>query len=246
MLTLCRQTRELQLAASQPFGLVLLEFLVAVGSMALAFYSSWELTIVLLASFPISFLVITLVSKPLEPAIQAQKRYLGEASKLATASLTGIDLVKIFNGFDSETCQYFAVMRKVTAKYLVQARCNALQMGYVEFWIIAMFAGGFWYGARLVDKGVTPQEIFTTFCAVFAAFQGVDAIMPQFLVLSKGMVAGKALRELAPKLKKEEGPDGPEASYRPGKCIGDIDLTDVSHPNSARFSTCQITNSWSR
>lgn len=208
--------------------MILCEFLVAVGSIALALYTSWELTLVLLASLPISFTVMTLLSKPLEPAIQAQKRCLGEASKLVTASLTGIDLVKIFNGFDSEMCQYSAVMKKVTAKYLVQARCNALQMGYVEFWLIAVFAVGFWYGARLVDRGVSPGAVFTTFWAVFAAFQGVDAIMPQFMVLTKGMVAGNSLRELAPKPEKGKGPNGPQASYRPGKCLGDVELTDVS------------------
>lgn len=177
---------------------------------------------------------MSLVSKPLEPTIQAQKRCLAEASKLATASLTGIDLVKVFNGFDSEVWQYFAVMKKATAKYLVQARCNALQMGYVEFWLISIFAAGFWYGARLVDKGLSPGAVFTTFMAVFAAFQGADAIVPQFMVLSKGMVAGHSLRELAPKLEKGGRPKDVRTMYQPGKCIGDIDLTDVSLPNMAQ------------
>lgn len=170
---------------------------------------------------------MSLSSRPLEPAIQAQKRCLAEGSKLATASLTGIDLVKIFNGFDSEMWQYFAAMKRVTGRYLVQARCNALQMGYVEFWLVALFAVGFWYGAVLVDRRANPGDILTTFYATFTSFQGVDALMPQFLVLSKGMAAGLSLRELAP---KDGGgaSDDAQALYRPGKCLGDVDLTDVS------------------
>ncbi|SPO02060.1 related to STE6 - `Full-size` ABC transporter responsible for export of the `a` factor mating phe [Cephalotrichum gorgonifer] len=229
------QTRELQLATSQPFGLVLGEFLVAVGSLSLALYSSWELTLVLLASVPISFVVMTLISKPLEPAIQAQKRCLGEASKLATASITGIDIVKIFNGFDTEMWQYVAAMKKVTARYLVQARCNGLQMGYIEFWMITLFAVGFWYGAVLIDRGKSPGDIITTFYATLAAFQGVDALMPQFLVLSKGMVAGVSLRDLAPKARKDDEVSGDgQGMYRPGKCFGDIELKDVtfSYPSN--------------
>lgn len=222
-----RQTRELQLATSQPFGLLLCDLLVAIGSLALALYSSWELTLILLASLPISFIVMTLVSHPLEPAIQAQKRCLAEGSKLATASLTGIDLVKVFNGFDSEMWQYLAAMKRITGRYLVQARCNALQMGYVEFWLVALFAVGFWYGAFLVERGANPGDVLTTFYATFTAFQGVDALMPQFLVLSKGMVAGLSLRELAPKDKGGTSDDG-QTLYRPGKCLGDVDFTDVS------------------
>lgn len=246
ILTSCRQTHELQLGTSQPFGLILQEFLLAVGSVILALYSSWELTLVLFASLPISYAVMSLVSKPLKPAIQAQKRCLAEASKLATASLTGIDLVKVFNGFDSEILRYLAVMKKVTAKYLIQARCNGLQLGYVEFWLIAMFAAGFWYGARLVDKGLSPGAVFTTFCAIFAAFQGVDAIVPQFMVLSKGMAAGNFLRELASKPEKGDRPKDGQTMYQPVKCVGDVDLTDVSLPNIGQSCHPPLTNNCSR
>lgn len=170
---------------------------------------------------------MSLFSRPLESAIQAQKRCLAEGSKLATASLIGIDLVKIFKGFDSEMWQYFAAMKRVTGRYLVQARCNALQMGYVEFWLVALFAVGFWYGAVLVDRGANPGDILTTFYATFTAFQGVDALVPQFLVLSKGMAAGLSLRELVP-TNRGEASDDAQALYRPGKCLGDVNLTDVS------------------
>lgn len=175
---------------------------------------------------------MTYVSRPLEPAIQAQKKCLAEASKLSTASLTGIDLVKIFNGFDTEIWQYAAVMKKVTSKYLVQARCNAMQMGYVEFWLIMVFALGFWYGSSLVDDGLSPGAVFTTFCATFAAFEGVDAIMPQFMVLSKGMVAGQSLKNLVSKPEEEDSRNGSHCQYRPAKCVGDIDLRDVSRSSA--------------
>jgi ATP-binding cassette subfamily B (MDR/TAP) protein 1 len=193
----------------------------------LAFCSSWELTLVLLASIPISLLFMTVVSKPLKPAIQAQRQCLAEASKLANASIAGIDLVKVFDGYESEMRQYLGAIDKVAAAYLVQARCNALQMGYLELWLVLLFMAGFWYGAVVVDKGVSPGAVFTTFYATFAAFQGVDALLPQFLVLSRGMVAGLSHGELASGVQRKESDDA-RGGYRPVKCFGEVDLAGVS------------------
>ncbi|KAF4120384.1 ATP-binding cassette, subfamily B (MDR/TAP), member 1 [Geosmithia morbida] len=225
------QTRELQLATSQLFGLFVSDTMTSLASFGLAVYYSWRLTLVLLATLPVSLAILTLVTRPLEPAIQEQRRHLASASKHVTSSVTAVDLVNVFNGHDYELRQYTTSIRQAARAYLIQARCNSIQMGYVSFWVIAIFAVGFWYGLSLVQDGLPPGSILTTFYATLASFQGVESLMPHWLVLSKGMSAGAFLKAVV----TENSMSGPQRQKQqstggmiPGNCSGRVELSNVS------------------
>lgn len=187
---------------------------------------SWKLTLVLLATLPVSIVILSLASRRLQPAIQAQKSHLAEASKFSNSAITGIDLVKIYNGYDYEVWKYYGSIKASMNQYLIQAHCNAMQMGYAKFWVVSLFAVGFWYGIVLVSQGATVAQILTTFYAVLTAFQGIEALMPQWLVLAKGMSAGRFLRSAS----ETGGPDRnhtPRGSLKPRRCLGAIEARDV-------------------
>ncbi|RKK93787.1 ABC transporter B family member 6 [Fusarium oxysporum] len=223
------QTRELQLASSQVLGLLVGDIITSIASLGIALYYSWKLTLVLLATLPISAIVLSLATKRLEPAIQAQKRELEVASKFAVASITAIDLVKVFNGYDQEVWQYYPAAKAAAKQYLIQAQCNALQMGYVAFWVVAMFVVGFWYGVVLVNNdGLAAGSVLTTFYATLAAFQGIEALMPQWLVLAKGMSAGSFLSSITRNVRDGEMVKPMTGTLRPLSCSGDIELKNVS------------------
>ncbi|KAH6963419.1 P-loop containing nucleoside triphosphate hydrolase protein [Fusarium avenaceum] len=223
------QTRELQLASSQVLGLLVGDIITSFASLGIALYYSWKLTLVLLATLPISAIVLSLATRRLEPAIQAQKRELAVASKFAVASITAIDLVKVFNGYDQEVWQYYPAAKAAAKQYLTQAQCNALQMGYVAFWVVAMFVVGFWYGVVLVNNdGLPAGSVLTTFYATLAAFQGIEALMPQWLVLAKGMSAGSFLSSITHNMRNGGLFKPMIGASRPHFCSGDIELKDVS------------------
>ncbi|KAF4336127.1 STE6-`Full-size` ABC transporter responsible for export of the `a` factor mating pheromon [Fusarium beomiforme] len=223
------QTRELQLASSQVLGLLVGDIITSIASLGIALYYSWKLTLVLLATLPISAIVLSLATSRLEPAIQAQKRELAVASKFAVASIAAIDLVKVFNGYDQEVWQYYPAAQAAAKQYLIQAQCNALQMGYVAFWVVAMFVVGFWYGVVLVNNdGLAAGSVLTTFYATLAAFQGIEALMPQWLVLAKGMSAGSFLSSITRNVRNGETVKSMTGALRPPSCSGDIELKDVS------------------
>ncbi|KAF5618531.1 STE6 [Fusarium sp. NRRL 52700] len=222
------QTRELQLASSQVLGLLVGDIITSIASLGIALYYSWKLTLVLLATLPISAIILSLATKRLEPAIQAQKRELAVASKFAVASITAVDLVKVFNGYDQEVWQYYPAAKAAAKHYLIQAQCNALQMGYVAFWVVAMFVVGFWYGVVLVNNdGLAAGSVLTTFYATLAAFQGIEALMPQWLVLAKGMSAGNFLSSITRNVRNGEIVKPMTGALRPLSCSGDIELKDV-------------------
>ncbi|KND93820.1 Alpha-factor-transporting ATPase [Tolypocladium ophioglossoides CBS 100239] len=224
------QTLELQLATSQVFGFLVCDAATSLASLIIALYYSWKMTLVLLATLPVSIIALSLATRRLEPAIQMQKSYLETTSKLTTASITAIDLVKVFNGLDNELQQYFHAVKLAARHYLVQAQCNSIQMGYIAFWVISMFVVGFWYGIVLVRNGLPPGHVLTTFFATLAAFQGIEALVPHWLVLSKGMFAGSFLSSIARSepLGSQTSGSGIHGSTPLEHCVGDVQLTNVS------------------
>ncbi|PHH93246.1 hypothetical protein CDD83_9516 [Cordyceps sp. RAO-2017] len=225
------QIRELQSATSQVFGFLLCDALASSASLAIALYYSWRLTLVLLATLPLSFLVLFLVTRHLEPAIQAQMAQLEMATKFTTASITAIDVVKVFNGLARELHYYRRALGLARRHYLIQARCNSAQVGYIAFWMIFMFVIGFWYGLVLVGDGLAPGHVITTFYSTLAAFQSVEALVPQWLVFSKGMSAGHFLSCLASRPespKSHTADDQANGAIRLEHCVGDVQFTNVS------------------
>jgi ATP-binding cassette, subfamily B (MDR/TAP), member 1 len=182
---------------------------------------------VLLATLPVSAAILSIATRPLGSSIQAQRRDLAEASKHVTAAVGAIDLVKVFNGFEYECRKYTYAIQNAAKQYLVQARCNSLQMGYVAFWVLAMFVAGFWYGMVLVEQGMSAGSILTTFYATLACFQGIEALMPHWLVFSKGMSAGTFLLSVSTKHSGGKRAKHTRAQLRPNRCDGDIELSNV-------------------
>ncbi|KAH7166285.1 P-loop containing nucleoside triphosphate hydrolase protein, partial [Dactylonectria macrodidyma] len=222
------QTRELQLATSQVLGLLVCDVITSLASLGIALYYSWKLTLVLVAILPISVIILSIATRRLEAAIQAQRRSLAVASKHAVASITAIDLVKVFNGYDQDIWQYCNAVRAAVKPYLIQAQCNSTQMGYISFSGIAMFVVGFWYGVVLVNGGLAPGHVLATFYATLASFQAIEALMPQWLVIAKGMSAGSFLSAIASNHHRAHGVNVMMGSLRPCDCVGDVELTNVS------------------
>lgn len=230
MLTMChlRQTRELQTATSQTLGYLVCDLFVFGACTIVAFVFSYKLTLVMLATGVPSALILWGIGRFLDPAIVAQKRELAQAAKHVTAATTAIDLVKVHNGQDHEAFQFTSAIRRSARYYSRQVLCNCGQMSYVKLWMIMLFVLGFWFAVVMVGRGeLTPGDALTTFYAVLIAFQSIETLGPQWLILAKGMVARQLLQEL---VKEGEGGLGDVATgwRKPSNCAGDISMNNVS------------------
>lgn len=196
------------------------------ASFGVAFYYCWQLTLALLATVPVSFIALRLIGRDLERTIQAQKQELSYASKHVSAAIAAIDLVKVYNGFDNEVWQYILATGEATRWFLLQALKHAMQMGYIKLWIVSLYVVGFWFAVYLVEQdSTTAGKTFTAFYAALTAFQAVEGFSQQWLVLAKGMSAGRSLRNMF--MMKSHGRDM-NGYYRPQTCVGDIQLKNIS------------------
>ena len=218
-------------------GFLLLELSAATAALGLASYYSWSLTLVIMSTFPVVAIALFLISIKLGPAIESQKRELSLASKHASIAITAINTVKAFNGQGQEVWQYFSTIKKVAASYLIQARANSLQFGITKFVMVGIYVQGFWYGILLVNKGVDPGKILTTFYASLTAIQCLEIIIPQWLVMKKGMSAGEALKMIREQMEHEKASASDSGNLRLESLSGDIEVNGVcmqSLVNSSR------------
>jgi len=224
-----RNVRELQLATSQPFGYAVQYTVTSFVALGVAFYYSWSLTLVTLATVPISAIVLSMISAKMQPSIQAQEAELTKASKMVSNAFSGIDTVKSFNGQDFEKWQYAKAVNKAASYYLVEAQANAQQIGFVRLIILGMFVQGFWYGSHLVNTGQkNPGDILTCFWACLMATQSVEQILPQCIVLEKGRAAGATLKATIIQIERGRRVVSMLGGNSPPRCEGDIEVRNVS------------------
>ncbi|KFY39078.1 hypothetical protein V494_04121, partial [Pseudogymnoascus sp. VKM F-4513 (FW-928)] len=229
------QVRDLQMATSQPLGFFIKDIAGAIMAIGIAFYYSWKLTLVLSLSVPTASLVLWLVSRRLQPAIEAQRRELNIASKHTNTAFQAIDTVRVFNGQTHEIRQYTSAINAAGLSYLIQGQVRASQMGVSRFLVIVMFMAGFWYGLKLYrDNELTPGDVITTFYSFLMGNQAVSSLLAQYVILCKGKSAGATLEQIIGEI-NDIVPLSKIAGTRTLEvCDGDIEVADVtfSYPSN--------------
>jgi ATP-binding cassette subfamily B (MDR/TAP) protein 1 len=208
-------------------GFIFCDAVTTCASLVVALYFSWRLALVLLATLPVSFVILALVARNLDSAVWKQKQYLQKASTLAAAAFNGIDLVTVFGGCDTEVSKYASALRLAARHFLAQVQSNSIQRGYVAFWSISIFVLGFWYGLVLVQQGTSPGNIITTFHAILTAFQCAESFARHWLILSKGKGAGHFLANLARLEPTFDDHSGEDVENPVDECNGDVRLDKV-------------------
>jgi ATP-binding cassette, subfamily B (MDR/TAP), member 1 len=211
--------------------MLLLETVTSLASIGTALFFSWKLTLVILATFPVAAGLLYFISKGVGPAIERQKRELSKASKYASNAVTAIDSVKAFNGQDQEVWQYFLTAKAITKYYLIQARSNAFRI--IKFFAVGLYVSTFWFGLYLVIHGSsTVGHVLTTFVSCAFAMQAAEIVLPQFLVLAKGISAGETLKSIMAEMQDGRSTKNENGDLIPDVCPGDIEINDVGKLSS--------------
>jgi ATP-binding cassette subfamily B (MDR/TAP) protein 1 len=222
------QIRDLQLSTSQPFGEAAQCLVQSIGAIIVAFYFSWNLTLVIICTVPLVYLAMAVLSRRLAKRSQEQAESLQHALKYVGSAINNIETVKCFNGQRFELQRYTSAIARAAGLYTRQANYRSIQIGFMQFFTLSIFVQGFWYGSHLVVTGQkNAGEVVTTFWGALMAVQGVTGFLPQFITLQKGKVAGATLwAMIATESNPEEGTET-QGELRPDRCVGDVEFKQV-------------------
>ena len=223
------QIRELQLATSQPLGGMFQLLSTFVLSLAQAFYFSWDLTLVTISGVPLVMGVVVWIGRPMQKSLTNQQGKLTEAQKYLTSAFTAIETVKCFNGQEIELGKYIKKVGEAALWYYRVANVHAMQMGFLTFLASTIFVQGFFYGGVLIDKQKkSTADVMTCFLSAIAAFQAVQGILPNIIVLEKGRSAGSTLRMIMAEVQGGAAVEKSANMLRPEYCKGEIDVRNLS------------------
>ncbi|GES62378.1 ABC a-pheromone efflux pump AtrD [Aspergillus terreus] len=234
---------ELQMATSQPLGLVLHYSFRTITSLGLAFYTSWNLSLVTLAGIPIFSGIVSFLSTKMKPSVEAQQGELSRASKVVNSTTSAIDAVKCLNGEAIEAQNFASKTEKAASQYLRHARLNAFQISVVRLMMFGMFVQGFWYGSALARSGrLSSGEVLRTFWACLSAAQSIELVLPQVILLVKGKLAASSLSNILTLDPENKATGEMKGVAYPRYCEGDIEVSNLSFAYASQPDKLRLDN----
>lgn len=213
---------------SAPIGEGIQCIVQSAGALGVAFYYSWNLTLVVISTIPLIYLIQAFLSNRLAKRVHEQTEQLQRALKHITNAIQNIEIVKCFNGEQHELQKYKIVAGFAALLYNRVANFRALQIGAMQFFTLSVFVQGFWYGSHLVSSGQRDiGQVVTTFWAALMAIQGITGFLPQFIVLQKGKLAAAKLQILLKQISKSDKKQELQGDAKPTQCLGDIEFQKV-------------------
>ena len=229
------QIRDLQLATSQPLGLLFSATAQCVLSLAEAFYYQWKLTFVTLSTAPLIFVLFGLLAQKMQLNLGKQQEKLAEAQKYTTSAFSAIETVKCFNGQQVERKKYMACVHDAAGWYIRVVRASGIQMGLAVFLGSSMFVQGFYYGGVLIRNGQADvARVVTAFLAAIGGFQALQMILPQMINLEKGRTAGATLRTIMAEVQRGGTVRRSSGLLKPAVCSGNIDVKSLTFAYPSR------------
>ncbi|KAH8655225.1 P-loop containing nucleoside triphosphate hydrolase protein [Xylariales sp. PMI_506] len=218
------QLGELRAATSFVFGNLAVSIITSTANLVVGLYCSWRLTLVILATLPISMAILGVLNRNLPQAVQFRRTELAAASKSAFSATEFIDIVKALNGADQEIWQYTASVRRASRWDRVQFIVDAYQLSYVRFWMESLFVIGFYYGSILINDGTRVGDVVTTFYAALGTLQAVESLMTHCPALTKGISAAKTLRKITDLGRGKTFDNGEVLNLKPERCFGEVQV----------------------
>ncbi|KZM19619.1 ABC-type xenobiotic transporter [Ascochyta rabiei] len=227
--TIQMQIRDLQLAVSAPLGEGLQCAVAAIGALGVAFYYSWNLTLVIICTVPLIYLAEAYLSKKLSARTHDQANQLQRALRYITNAIQSIETVKCFNGENHELQIFSKAVSLAAILYKRVANMRSIQIGLIQFFTLTVFVQGFAYGSHLIKSGsLDVGSVITTFWAALLAIGGITGFLPQFIVMQKGKISGARLRVLMEQMSAEDEPHESKGKFEPSRCLGDIEFRRIT------------------
>lgn len=201
------------------------------GALGVAFFYSWNLTLVILCTVPLIYLVQAFIARRLSIRASEQEDKLQTALRYITNAIQSIETVKCFNGERYELKVFTDITALAATIYMRVANLRSLQIGVMQFFTLSVFVQGFWYGTHLVRQGDrSAGQVITTFWAALMAIQGITAFLPQFIVMQKGRSAGTHLGLLMHQISASDQNHDMDGKLKPVRCPGGIEFRQVCYP----------------
>jgi ATP-binding cassette subfamily B protein len=228
---LASDTSVLQSAVSANISMVLRNAAAATGGIAMLFYTSWKLTLVMLAVVPAIALGAVFYGRRVRRLSREVQDALGNAAAVGEESLVGIRTVRSFTAEKLEVARYGAAIERSYELARKRTIVTGTFMGVGTAAAIGAIALVMWYGGRLAIAGTMSVGALTSFLVytMFVAFSlgALGELWADFMRAAGAAERVFEILDRAPVMPRGEG-------ERPSTVHGAVDLAGVEFAYPAR------------
>ncbi len=174
----------------------LLKMLVILGYM---FYSSWQLTLIVLAVFPLILYATRLFQKAMKVAFEEVRNQVANLNTFVQERITGMKIVQIFTRENTEYNNFEEINRKHKDAWIKTVWFNSIFFAVTEMMASITIGLLMWYGGLQVVAGgsvITVGLIVAFIRLSQMLFRPLNQIADKFNTLQMGMVAANRIFEI--------------------------------------------------
>ncbi|KAL5267318.1 hypothetical protein ACHWQZ_G004385 [Mnemiopsis leidyi] len=157
------------------------------GGIAISFYYSWKLSLVIMAVAPLLGGASAVFAKVLADFTAKEQTAYAEAGAVAEEVVGGIRTVVAYGGEHAEVQRYEEKLETTATTGRKNQLVYALSLATTYGIMYLMYALGFWYGAKLTGEGTeNPADILISFFNVLIGAWGLGLCAPQWKIMTVG------------------------------------------------------------
>lgn len=174
-------------------------FMIIFG-IALLFYYSFELTLVMLISLPVMMILAFFFGKFIRTLSKASQSELAKSQVVVEETITGIQSVKAFTNEFLEMLRYEKAIEEVRNLAMKGAKWRGAFASFIIFGLFGTIVLVIWYGVKLRNEGEIGLDVLTSFI-LYSVFIGasIGGVADVFGKLQKAIGATESLFDLMEK-----------------------------------------------
>ncbi|KAH8919641.1 P-loop containing nucleoside triphosphate hydrolase protein [Atractiella rhizophila] len=201
-----KETDDLRVATSNTLPLLLSHLSTFFSCLLVAFIKGPLLSLVVLASVPLVFIVFAVAERAATPRMVIDRDITIRVSGRIERALSNISTVKAFNAQTFEISAVEKLLELSRKNYEFNTLFWGLRIAITQIILLTMFVQGFWFGIDQVKKGkLGPGEAYQVFWACLLLSGSIQQIAFHLLAWERGKIAAAGLMDLIYPLRIEKG-----------------------------------------
>ncbi|MDI9245674.1 lipid A export permease/ATP-binding protein MsbA [Marinobacter sp. CHS3-4] len=211
-------------ATSNAITIMFREGLTILGLLGFMFYTNWKLTLLFLVVGPLIGAVVTYASRRFRRISQRIQSSMGDITHVASESITGYRVVRVFGGQHYERERFREMNDKNLKQSLKMATTQAVSVPVIQLLVAFAIASLVWTMLSPgIRSGMTTGELVAFITAASTMSKPIRQVTSVHAEIQKGVAASHDVFSTM-----DEQPEKDEGTYQPDRVEGRIEFDQVS------------------
>jgi ABC-type multidrug transport system fused ATPase/permease subunit len=203
------------------------QFIIIIGGIILISITSIELTLFMLALFPVMVVIAVIFGRHIRKISRQVQDKVAESNTIVEETMQGIASVKAFANEFLEVARYRKSTKEITALSLKNARLRGFFASFIIFCLFGAIVAVVWYAVRLVKSGqLTEGEMFAFILYTTFVGASIGGIAELYTQIQKAVGATERVLDILDEAKEDVNIEA--SSSNTARIAGKVEFVGVA------------------